>query len=75
MHNYQGNTLIGILSGLAGGLGKYFLQIQTPFLLNILGAVITALLCGAAGVAGKEGFLLIKTFFKKRKNGRIKRKG
>lgn len=69
MHQYQGNTFIGIVAGILGGLGKYLLQIQTPFLLNILGAIITAMLCGAAGVAGKEGYLLVKNFIKKRKNG------
>jgi phage shock protein PspC (stress-responsive transcriptional regulator) len=67
MQQYQGNTAIGIIAGMLGGLGKYFLQIQTPFLLNIIGAIITAMLCGAAGVAGKEGYVLIKKFIQKRK--------
>lgn len=73
MKDFQGNTAIGIISGCLGGLGKYFLQIQTPFLLNILGAIITALLCGAAGVAGKEGYMLVKNFLKNRKRNGIKK--
>lgn len=64
MNNHD-NTTIGIISGITGGLGKYLLQIQTPFLLNILGAIITAMLCGAAGVAGKEGFMFLRNYYLK----------
>jgi hypothetical protein len=70
MHNYQGNTFIGIISGCVGGLGKYLLQIHTPFLINMFGAIITAMLCGAAGVAGKEVYVWVrKTIIKRNANG------
>lgn len=71
MQNYEGNTAIGIICGMFGGVGKYLLQIQTPFLLNIIGAIITAFICGLAGVAGKEFFLLIKKGFQKQKENGI----
>ncbi|MGN6604558.1 MAG: hypothetical protein ACTHK8_19015 [Ginsengibacter sp.] len=67
MQDYNNNT-IGVVSGLVGGLGKFYLQIQTPFILNIMGAILTAFLCGVAGMAGKELFVLIRNHFKKSKN-------
>lgn len=54
-------TRTGVVSGLVGGLGRYFLQVQsTPFIYNVMGAVFTAVLCGMAGVAGKELYSYIK---------------
>ena len=64
------NSILSLTFGFIGGFGKYLLQVQsTPFLLNILGAIITAMLCGAAGVAGKEGYLFIKVKIQKFKRG------
>ncbi len=73
MQNYQGNTRVGLISGIAGGLGKYFLQINTPVILNVMGAIFLAFICGIAGVAGKEVYFLTRNYIKKHKsNGRIK---
>lgn len=67
---HQHNTAIGMISGIIGGLGKFMLQVQnTPFALNLLGAIITAMLCGAAGVMGKEIYVAVRATLKKRKNG------
>ena len=61
-------NVITVAFGIVGGLGKYLLQVQsTPFLLNVVGAIITACLCGAASVAGKEGYLWIKVRLKRLK--------
>lgn len=52
---------IGITSGCIGGVSKYFLQIHnTPFMMNLLGAAFTALICGVCGVAGKELYVFVK---------------
>ena len=49
------NTRVGFLCGFAGGFGKFLLQINnTSYIANLAGAIITAVICGAAGVAGKE---------------------
>jgi hypothetical protein len=61
------DSKIGLLSGVTGGVFKYFLQIHEPFAINLLQAVITAFICGIAGVAGKEIFILIKKKLKNRK--------
>lgn len=67
-HNSEGNTAVGLFAGLIGGLGKYLLQVNTtPAYLNIIQAVFTALLCGAAGVAGKEIYQVIKRKIKNRR--------
>jgi hypothetical protein len=61
------DSKIGLLSGLVGGVGKYFLQINEPFAINLLQASITALICGVAGVAGKEIYIAIKKQLKSKK--------
>lgn len=68
LHNYgEGNTKVGLLWGLLGGFGKYLLQIHTPFWQNLTQAIFTALICGAAGVAGKELYITIRKRIKNRK--------
>jgi hypothetical protein len=65
---------IGMVCGLFGGLGKYFIQVQTtPFYINAMGAALTALLCGAAGVAGKEMYLFVKKKIKNYRSGTKKK--
>lgn len=57
-HSY---TAIGFCFGLVGGVGKYLLQVRSiPPYVNILQAVFTAFLCGAAGIIGKECIVFIK---------------
>lgn len=61
MLQYNGEyTKEGLICGLIGGIGNYLLQIHTVFWINVLQAMFTALLCGAAGVAGKEVYLYVK---------------
>lgn len=56
------------LCGIVGGFGKYFLDIQNgPYVLKVTEAAFTALICGFAGVAGKEIFQYIKRKYKARK--------
>lgn len=68
MHYNESNTFLGLICGIVGGLFKYFLQMHTVFYINVLQAAMTALICGAAGVAGKEGYLFIKVMIKKMRN-------
>lgn len=68
------NTLIGFISGILGGSGSFLLQIQANFWGTMMIAILTALLCGAAGVAGKEAYYFCKQRIKiKKRNGRVKR--
>lgn len=61
------NAKIGLLSGMVGGMFNYILQIQNgTFAGSVTKAAVTALICGAAGVAGKELYGLIKKRFKKK---------
>jgi len=52
------NTTIGFVCGILGGCLKYFALTSGNMLMifAVLQAMMTALLCGAAGVAGKELF-------------------
>lgn len=55
MEHSNNNTLVGILCGISGGMLKYFIQLnEAPFMIKILEAGFTALLCGAAGAIGKH---------------------
>lgn len=55
------NTTIGFVCGILGGCAKVVLtSANMLMILPILSAMLTALLCGAAGVAGKEFYLFIK---------------
>jgi hypothetical protein len=76
-HQEQGK-IWGILSGIAGGMGKYlYLQVQAihpssynpfiEFLINLSKAGMTALVCGVLGAAGKWLFDFAKTKFLKNK--------
>jgi hypothetical protein len=57
-------TLWGIACGLAGGMGKYFLQAQLTFPEKLVQAGLTALVCGLLGAAGKYLFDLVVKRFK-----------
>lgn len=73
VHNYfETNTRIGLLAGMIGGMWKYImLQVQVEgFGESAMKAAATALICGLAGVAGKE----IYGFLKKHITVRFKRK-
>jgi len=64
-HNDYSNTLIGFVSGLIGGALKVILAMDANTMKNIVEAGLTALICGFAGVAGKELYLFIKKKIKK----------
>lgn len=66
MQTYNGNTAVGFVSGILGGTGSFLLDIKVSFLSDMTIAIITALLCGAAGVAGKEAYLFIKRKIKQK---------
>lgn len=60
------NTAIGFIGGLLGGTGSYtLLQIQETSI-HLAVAVGTALLCGFAGIAGKDFYYFIKHKLKKK---------
>ncbi len=67
MHTYNGNNFLGFISGILGGVGSYLLNIKIGVLDDMMIAILTALLCGAAGVAGKEAYQAFKKKIKKRK--------
>lgn len=55
------NKIFSVLCGIAGGMGKYFLQINnTSYLEKLIGAGITALFCGILGAAGKHLYDIIR---------------
>jgi len=55
------NTTIGFVCGILGGCLKVIItSANILMILPLLSAMLTALLCGAAGVAGKEFYLYIK---------------
>ncbi len=63
VHNFfEANTRIGLLAGMIGGMFKYImLQMQVEgFGESAMKAALTALLCGLAGVAGKEIYSFLK---------------
>lgn len=66
----SGNTVMGFISGIIGGIGSYVLDIKIHFLTDMAVAIITALLCGAAGVAGKEAYQIIKKRIVRRWNSK-----
>jgi hypothetical protein len=62
------NTAIAFISGIFGGTGASILiQIQSHPWLHFSVTLITAFLCGVAGLLGKDLYLLIKHSLKKRK--------
>jgi hypothetical protein len=55
------DTATGIGFALIGGFTKYCLQIHnTPYMVNLAQAAVTALVCGVMGVLGKELVAFIK---------------
>lgn len=63
VHNFfEQNTKVGILAGMIGGMYKYILlQMQSDaFIITMTKAGLTALVCGLAGVAGKEIYSFLK---------------
>jgi hypothetical protein len=54
------NTRIGFVSGLVGGFAKFISTVEISSLNRLAEAAITALVCGAAGVVGKEIVVAIK---------------
>lgn len=65
MHD-SSNTVMGFVSGIVGGIGSFILEIKIGLMNDMLVAIITALLCGAAGVAGKEAYQFLKLRIKKK---------
>lgn len=61
------NTIIGFVCGILGGSIDFAMRANTLTIIAIVQAGFTALVCGAAGVAGKEFYLYVKTKIKKSK--------
>ena len=63
VHDYfeNVNAKIAMLSGVVGGMFKYFLQVNNgTFFMGLSKAAITAMVCGLMGVAGKELYAFCK---------------
>ena len=56
----QQNTQIGFVSGLLGGFAKFISDVEVSSIHRLVEAAITALVCGGAGVVGKEIVVFIK---------------
>ena len=55
------NAKVAMLSGIIGGMFKYFLQVNnSSFFVGLSKAAITALICAVAGLAGKELYAFCK---------------
>lgn len=54
------NTRIGFVSGLLGGIAKFISTVEVSSIHRLIEAAITALVCGAAGVVGKEIVVFVK---------------
>lgn len=69
------NTQLSVVVGAFCGMIKYFTgYLETMFIINLLQAGLTALVCGALGVAGKELYGYGKKKYKAYRSERIKRK-
>lgn len=69
MDNGNNNTLIGFAFGFAGGLARLVAQINTaPYSVTLSKALLTAFLCGMAGVAGKEVYLWVRKKIKAKRD-------
>lgn len=71
----NGNTLIGFVSGILGGIGSFLLEIKIGMLNDVIVATVTAFLCGAAGIAAKDVYQFAKKkILKKNKHEKITKK-
>jgi hypothetical protein len=68
MDNSKPGSFWGILCGISGGMGKYFLQVNLTFPEKLLQAAFAALVCGLFGAFGKWLFDFGKAKFTKNKN-------
>ncbi|MBS0647385.1 MAG: hypothetical protein JSR97_12470 [Verrucomicrobia bacterium] len=66
----SGNTAMGFISGIIGGIGSFLLDIKIGLMSDMLVAILTATLCGAAGVAGKEAYQFLKRKIKTKWNSK-----
>lgn len=64
-HLEDGNNKLGFAIGVVTGVFQFFLKINVPtdFWSKLLGASITAGVCGFVGVMGKELFVIAKNSF------------
>jgi hypothetical protein len=62
------NKITGIVCGIVGGMGKYFLQVNTSFVHKLFEAGLTAFVCGALGAVGKWGIDYVRKYFKTKKS-------
>ncbi len=62
-------TKWGVLIGICGGMGNYLLQagVEASYLVKLVQAGTTALVCGLLGAAGKYAFDLLRKQFTKYK--------
>lgn len=67
VQTYDGNTTVGFVSGLLGGAGSFLLDIKIGLMSDMLVAVLTAFLCGFAGIAAKEAVQYCKSIIKKKR--------
>lgn len=61
------DTKIGFIIGMISGMIKYVVQTEPSFWLRLGESALIALICGAAGVIGKDMILLVKRKLKPRK--------
>lgn len=60
------NNTIGFAIGMVGGTVKFLTALPAEFFPNLIGASVTALICGACGIAGKELYIYIKRKLKRK---------
>ena len=58
------NTMIAFVCGILGGCIDYMVRADSLVIFAVFQAALTALICGFAGVAGKEFYLFMKSSFK-----------
>jgi hypothetical protein len=70
MEKHEVDMFIGICSGIVGGMIMFINTnlLDVTFIWSLTKATVTAFLCGLAGVAGKHAFVIVKTWYMKKRN-------
>jgi CDP-diglyceride synthetase len=70
MEQYEVDKLIAICSGVIGGMIMFINSnfLDVTFIWSLFKATVTAFLCGLAGLAGKQFFSMIKSWYINKKN-------
>ena len=61
MEHLSNGKAAAFLCGIGGGMTKYIIQVDAPFMVKLFQAGVTALICGFLGMAGKWAFDYLKT--------------